>query len=147
MCGVKKILTKPEQDGEGVLIVVAAALIDAAGRMMVQRRPAGKSFAGLWEFPGGKPEAGETPQAALARELMEELGITVQSDDLTALTFASEPLGKRHLLLLLYLCRQWSGEPSLLHATELRWVNASELRSLKMPPADYPLIAVLERLL
>jgi 8-oxo-dGTP diphosphatase len=129
------------------LLVVAAALIDAKGRVLVQRRPPGSSLAGLWEFPGGKPETGESPEAALARELMEELGIVVEPRDFTASAFASEALGSRHLILLLFVCRHWIGEPQLLHATELRWVTLAELRELAMPPADYPLIAMLERLI
>jgi 8-oxo-dGTP diphosphatase len=115
--------------------------------VLVQRRPPGSSLAGLWEFPGGKPEAGESPESALARELMEELGIVVQTDDLVASAFASEPLCDRHLILLLYVCREWDGEPQLLHATELRWVTLLELHGLEMPPADLPLITALEKLI
>ncbi|MDB5714548.1 MAG: (deoxy)nucleoside triphosphate pyrophosphohydrolase [Sphingomonadales bacterium] len=138
---------EPEQIVTEVLLVVAAALIDTQGRVLVQRRPPGSSLAGLWEFPGGKPERGESPERALARELDEELGISVGVSDLTASAFASEPLGDRHLLLLLFACRVWAGAPQALHATELRWVHLAELRELEMPPADYPLIAALEKLL
>lgn len=130
-----------------LLAVVAAALIDPVGRVLVQQRPAGGSMAGLWEFPGGKIEPGETPEAALVRELDEELGIAVVPDAVSALTFASAPLGERHLLLLLYACRAWRGEPRALEASALAWHAPGELRRLAMPPADLPLIAVLERAL
>lgn len=126
------------------LFVVAAALIDAAGQVLVQQRPAGKALAGLWEFPGGKVEAGETPEAALARELHEELDIIVAPDALMPLSFASEALADRHLLLLLYLCRDWTGEPRAIDAAALVWKAPSDLRTLAMPPADAPFIAVLE---
>jgi len=126
------------------LFVVAAALVDAAGRVLVQQRPAGKHMAGLWEFPGGKVEAGETPEAALVRELAEELAITVAVDALVPLTFASEPLADRHLLLLLYRCDAWIGEPQPLEAVALAWHAPSALRGLTMPLADLPFIAVLE---
>lgn len=129
------------------LFVVAAALVDAAGRVLVQQRPAGKQMAGLWEFPGGKVEPGETPEAALVRELAEELGITVADDALVPLTFASEPLADRHLLLLLYVCRDWAGEPQALDAAALAWHSPSGLRALAMPPAEVPFIALLERAL
>jgi 8-oxo-dGTP diphosphatase len=127
------------------LFVVAVALVDRAGRVLVQQRPAGKQLAGLWEFPGGKVEPGETPEAALVRELSEELGITVAPDALRPLTFASEPLADRHLLLLLYLCREWVGEPQALDAVALAWHAPSALRGLAMPPADLPFIAILEK--
>jgi 8-oxo-dGTP diphosphatase len=130
-----------------VLMVAAAALVDAEGRVLVQRRPAGKPMAGLWEFPGGKVEPGETPESALVRELAEEVAITVPPDALAPAAFASEPLGKRHLLLLLYLARTWTGEPRAIEATALRWVRPSELHAMPMPPADRPLIGVLEALI
>jgi 8-oxo-dGTP diphosphatase len=129
------------------LFVVAVALVDRAGRVLVQQRPAGKQLAGLWEFPGGKVEPGETPEAALVRELSEELGIAVAPDALRPLTFASEPLADRHLLLLLYLCREWEGEPQALDAVALAWHAPSSLRGLAMPPADLPFVAVLEKAL
>jgi len=128
-----------------ILLVVAAALIDADGRVLVQQRPPGKPMAGLWEFPGGKVEPSEAPEAALARELEEELGITLDIGDLVPLTFASEPLGERHLTLLLYTLRDWEGAPEPRHATALRWVRPGELRGLAMPPADLPFIGVLEK--
>ena len=127
-----------------LMLVVAAALIDDAGRVLVQQRPSGKALAGLWEFPGGKVEPGETPEAALVRELAEELGIGVGVAALEPLTFASEPLADRHLLLLLYLCRGWAGEPQPLDAVALAWHMPSELHGLAMPPADLPFIATLE---
>jgi 8-oxo-dGTP diphosphatase len=130
-----------------LLFVVAAGLVDGDGRVLVQRRPPGKPMAGLWEFPGGKVEPGEVPEAALARELAEELGIAVAADALTPAAFASEALGERHLVLLLYLAREWSGTPEPRHASALKWVRAAELYGLDMPPADVPLIALLEKLL
>ena len=130
-----------------MLLVVAAALIDDAGRVLVQRRPPGKPMAGLWEFPGGKVESGELPEAALARELAEELAITLDPAALAPAAFASEGLGKRHLLLLLYTLRAWQGAPEPRHATDLRWVFPAEMRGLDMPPADLPLIPLLEALL
>jgi 8-oxo-dGTP diphosphatase len=127
-----------------MMLVVAAALVDGAGRVLVQQRPPGKALAGLWEFPGGKVEPGETPEAALARELDEELGIGVNAAALQPLTFASEPLAERHLLLLLYVCRAWTGVPQALDATALAWHAPADLRALAMPPADLPFIAALE---
>ncbi|HEX8191311.1 MAG TPA: (deoxy)nucleoside triphosphate pyrophosphohydrolase [Allosphingosinicella sp.] len=129
------------------MLVVAAALRAPDGRVLLQQRPEGKAMAGLWEFPGGKVEEGERPEAALARELEEELGIEVEAGRLAPACFASAPLGDRHLLLLLYLCREWRGEPRALHATALRWATPGEMRGLAMPPADAPLIGLLEALL
>ena len=129
-----------------ILWVVAAALIDGDGRVLVQQRPPGKPMAGLWEFPGGKVEPGEVPEAALVRELTEELGIAVESACLAPATFASESLGERHLVLLLYALRKWSGVPVAHHATALKWVRPLELHGLEMPPADKPLIGLLEAL-
>jgi 8-oxo-dGTP diphosphatase len=132
---------------ENCLIVVAAALVDRDGRVLVQQRPEGTAMAGLWEFPGGKIEPGETPEAALIRELDEELGIVVDHACLAPACFASEPLGDRHLLLLVYALRKWQGVPVAQHATALRWVRPVELYGLDMPPADRPLIGLLEALL
>lgn len=129
------------------LHVVAAAMVDADGRVLVQQRPPGKPMAGLWEFPGGKIDAGETPEAALIRELREELGVEVAQACLAPAAFASEPLGGRHLLLLLYVCRKWGGTPRAQHATALRWVHPAGLYALDMPPADRPLIGLLDALL
>lgn len=129
------------------LIVTAAALIDRDGRLLVQQRPEGKNMAGLWEFPGGKLEPDETPEAALVRELREELGIETDTACLAPATFASEPLGDRHLLLLLYICRKWRGTPQALEAAAIRWVRPIELHALPMPPADRPLIGLIEALI
>ncbi|TPG55308.1 (deoxy)nucleoside triphosphate pyrophosphohydrolase [Sphingomonas glacialis] len=126
--------------------VVAAAMIDRDGRVLVQLRAPGKAMAGLWEFPGGKIEPGETPEAALVRELAEELGILVAENSLSPLTFASAGLPGRHLLLLLYVCREWGGVPQALDATALAWHAPTELRSLAMPPADLPFITALEQI-
>ena len=131
---------------ENCLIVVAAALVDRDGRLLVQQRPEGLSMAGLWEFPGGKIEPGETPEQALIRELEEELGVDVDQACLAPACFASEPLGNKHLLLLLYVCRKWRGTPVAQHASALRWVRPVELHGLAMPPADKPLIGLLEAL-
>lgn len=131
---------------ENCLIVVAAALVDRDGRLLVQQRPEGLSMAGLWEFPGGKLEPGETPEQALIRELAEELAIDVDHACLAPACFASEPLGDKHLLLLLYVCRKWRGTPVAQHASALRWVRPVELHGLAMPPADKPLIGLLEAL-
>ena len=132
---------------QALLLVVAAALVDADGRVLVQQRSAGRSMAGLWEFPGGKVEAGEKPEAALIRELKEELGIDTHAACLAPAGFASEPLGDRHLLLLLYICRKWSGIAQALDAADIRWVRPLDLHGLAMPPADKPLIGLLDALL
>mgnify|MGYP001556215033 CR=1 FL=1 len=129
------------------LVVVAAALVDRDGRLLVQQRPQGKPMAGLWEFPGGKIEPGETPERALIRELGEELAIDVDHACLAPACFASDMLGEKHLLLLLYVCRKWRGTPVAQHASALRWVRPVELHALEMPPADEPLIGLLEALI
>jgi 8-oxo-dGTP diphosphatase len=129
------------------MIVVAAALVEPGGRILLQQRAPGRAMAGLWEFPGGKVEEGETPEAALARELEEELGIIVDPGAMVASGFASARNGDRHMLLLLYVCRSWQGEARPLDASALRWVYPDEMRELAMPPADEPLVAQLERLL
>ncbi|WP_448660530.1 (deoxy)nucleoside triphosphate pyrophosphohydrolase [Sphingomonas sp. CJ99] len=121
-------------------------MIDADGRLLVQQRPPGTAMAGLWEFPGGKVEPGETPEAALIRELDEELGVTVDHSCLAPAVFASEPLDGRHLLLLVYVLRKWTGIPQARHATALAWKKPFELHALAMPPADRPLIGLLELL-
>ena len=126
-----------------MLFVVAAALIRPDGKICLQKRPKNKAMAGLWEFPGGKVEADEAPAAALARELDEELGIGVESSSLTPLTFASQPLANRNLLLLLYTCHHWDGEVSALESPELGWFLPSEMKLLQMPPADGPFIDAL----
>ncbi|KQR84015.1 (deoxy)nucleoside triphosphate pyrophosphohydrolase [Sphingomonas sp. Leaf343] len=126
-----------------LLLVVAAALIDAHGRVLMQQRPEGKAHAGLWEFPGGKVEAGESAEAALVRELSEELGITVDRDALTPRSFSTLIAGDRHLVLLLYAVRRWRGEPVPIEASALRWDTPEALAKLPMPPADVPLVAAL----
>jgi 8-oxo-dGTP diphosphatase len=128
-------------------LVVAAALIDADGRILLQQRPPGKAMADLWEFPGGKIEPGETPEAALIRELHEELGIDTEAACLAPATFASAHLDNgTHLLLLLYVCRKWRGIPRALVASDLRWEYPAAMFALPMPPADLPLIGILEAL-
>lgn len=127
--------------------MVAAALVDRDGRVLVQQRGLERSMAGLWEFPGGKIEEGETPEAALMRELREELGIDTEAACLAPAGFASEPLGGSHLLLLLYICRKWRGIPQPLDAPAIRWVRPLDLHALAMPPADKPLIGLLDALL
>ena len=130
-----------------LLHVVAAALIDADGRVLIQQRPQGTQMAGLWEFPGGKIDLGETPEIALQRELHEELGIGVEISDLKPIAFASEALGGRHLLLLLYTCSIWQEEVKALHASAIEWLRPEELYTKDMPPADSPLIPILEKLI
>ncbi|MEO5494856.1 MAG: (deoxy)nucleoside triphosphate pyrophosphohydrolase [Sphingomonas sp.] len=124
------------------MLVVAAALIDADGRVLMARRPAGKQHAGLWEFPGGKVEPGETPKTALVRELREELGVEIDPDTLVPIAF-SESRGERHLVLLLYRCCSWRGAAQPLDAAEIGWLATDELVSLEMPPADRPLAQAL----
>jgi len=139
-------VASPGKPPKNDLVVVAAALVDRDGRLLVQQRPEGLSMAGLWEFPGGKVEPGETPEQALIRELAEELGIDVEQACLAPACFASDMLGDRYLLLLLYVCRKWRGTPVAHHASALRWVRPVELHGLAMPPADKPLIGLLEAL-
>lgn len=126
------------------MTVVAVALVDGERRVLLQQRGPNRAMAGLWEFPGGKVEDGETPEAALVREIEEELGIVLDQGALAPSCFASAGLGDRHMVLLLYVCRQWRGEPAPLDAAALRWVTVAEMRGLPMPPADAPLIPLLE---
>ncbi len=126
-----------------VLLVSAAALIDPDGRVLLAQRPDGKSMAGLWEFPGGKVEPGETPEAALIRELNEELGIGTWASCLAPLTFASHSYEGFHLLMPLFACRKWEGIPQSREGQKLAWVHARNLRDYPMPPADIPLIPIL----
>jgi 8-oxo-dGTP diphosphatase len=127
-----------------MLFVVAAALTNQDGEILLQKRPEGRQMAGLWEFPGGKVDVGESPESALVRELQEELGIDVLAENLVPITFASEPLGDRNLLLLLYRCATWLGEPVALDSPELRWLLPADMDSLPMPPADVPLVRALQ---
>ena len=130
-----------------LLLVVAAALIDADERVLIAQRPKGKQLADLWEFPGGKIDAGERPEQALIRELGEELGITVKEACLAPLTFASHAYEDFHLLMPLYVCRRWEGFVQPLDGQALKWVRPKDLRSYPMPPADSPLLPHLEELL
>ncbi|MDG2320477.1 MAG: 8-oxo-dGTP diphosphatase MutT [Rhodospirillaceae bacterium] len=129
-----------------LITVVACALIDAQTRVLLTQRPEGKAMAGLWEFPGGKIEDGETPEAALSRELFEELSITVLRADLAPLTFATHTYETFHLLMPLYLCRRWTGEVRPQESQAMAWVSRDKLRDYPMPPADEPLIPVMQRL-
>jgi 8-oxo-dGTP diphosphatase len=130
-----------------LVLVVACALVDADGRILIAQRPEGKKMAGLWEFPGGKVEPGETPEATLVRELREELGIGTKSACLAPLTFASHAYEDWHILMPLYVCRRWEGIAQPREGQVLKWVRAKELRNYPMPPADLPLIAPLIELL
>ena len=130
-----------------IVLVVAVALVDDDNRVMIAQRPEGKSMAGLWEFPGGKVEASETPENALIRELNEELSIDVTAACLAPFTFASHTYEKFHLLMPLYVCRRWAGTPQPQEGQTLKWVRANTLKNYDMPPADIPLVAMLQDLL
>lgn len=130
-----------------LVLVVAAALIDADGRVLLAQRPEGKSMAGLWEFPGGKVEPGELPEAALIRELKEELAITIRPKCLAPFTFASHAYETFHLLMPLYVCRNWEGEVTPKEGQRIAWTRAARLGDYAMPPADEPLRAMLRDLL
>ena len=130
-----------------VVLVVAVALVDADGRVLLAERPAGKPMAGLWEFPGGKVRQGETPEAALIRELKEELGIDVTASCLAPFTFASHGYEDFHLLMPLYVCRRWKGALRPREGQTLAWVRPERLADYPMPPADKPLVAMLRDLL
>ena len=130
-----------------LVLVAAAALVDVDGRVLIARRPEGKSMAGLWEFPGGKVEAGERPEDALIRELAEELGIAVHDSCLAPLTFASYAYESFHLLMPLFVCRRWTGEVRPREAQQLAWVKPLRLGDYPMPPADEPLVPMLRDLL
>ena len=136
-------MSLPAPETRRLVLVAAVALIDVDGRVLLAQRPEGKSMAGLWEFPGGKVEPGETPEAALMRELHEELGIETWASCLAPLTFASHAYADFHLLMPLFACRKWDGQPQPREAQRLAWVRASELRDYPMPPADIPLIPIL----
>jgi 8-oxo-dGTP diphosphatase len=136
-----------EPGGKPLLLVAACALVDIDGRVLLARRPEGKKMAGLWEFPGGKLHAGETPEAALIRELKEELGVDVSATCLAPFAFASHAYERFHLLMPLYLCRRWKGIPRPLEGQTLSWVRPARLSDYEMPPADKPLIPLLREFL
>lgn len=131
----------------GLVLVVACALVDADGRVLIAERPEGKSMAGLWEFPGGKVEPGETPESSLIRELQEELGIVTQAACLAPLTFVSHAYQDFHLLMPLYVCRRFEGIARPREGQRLKWVRPASLRDYPMPPADAPIIPFLIDLL
>src|SRR6202046_1580781 len=133
---------RPE-GGKPLLLVAACALVDVDGRVLLARRPEGKKMAGLWEFPGGKMHQGETPEAALIRELKEELGIDVSAACLAPFTFASYDYERFHLLMPLYLCRRWKGVAMPRENQTLKWVRPAQLPDYDVPPADKPLISML----
>ena len=134
-------------EGLPTLLVVAVALIDRDSRVLLTERPKGKNMEGLWEFPGGKVDKGETPEAALIRELQEELGVDTETSCLAPFTFASHTYEKFHLLMPLYVCRVWKGIPVGKEGQRLSWVRPSEMKNYPMPPADKPLVAMLRDLL
>lgn len=135
------------QSSKPILLVAAVLLVDVDNRVLLARRPEGKSMAGLWEFPGGKVETHETPEAALVRELHEELGIEVCETCLAPFTFASHAYDKFHLLMPLFLCRRWEGDMHPREGQEIKWVRANWLADYPMPPADLPLIPWIRDLL
>lgn len=139
-------MVSPLQNLKPLLLVVAAVLIDAEGRVLLTSRPAGKKFAGMWEFPGGKIRDGESPEQALARELREELALTVAVDHLNPLTFASHGYDDFHLLMPLFSCRAWQGVPQPCEGQKLAWVLPRDLTTYTLLPADRPLIPMLQRL-
>jgi 8-oxo-dGTP diphosphatase len=130
-------------DAKPIVLVAACALVDADGRVLLAQRPEGKSMAGLWEFPGGKIEPGETPEACLIRELHEELGVDTWASCLAPLTFASHAYERFHLLMPLFICRKWAGTPVAREGQALAWVRPVRMRDYPMPPADVPLVAML----
>ena len=130
-----------------IQLISAVALIDSDGRVLLAERPEGKIFAGYWEFPGGKIETGETPEAALVRELDEELGVDTKDSCLAPLGFVSHPYDTHHMVLLLYVCRKWSGRPRPKEGGQLKWVAPARLRDFEMPPANKELISVIQDLL
>lgn len=134
-------------NGKKIVLVAACALVDADGRVLLAQRPEGKKLAGLWEFPGGKIEAGESPESALVRELAEELGVVTKEDCLAPLTFASYGYDDFHLLMPLFVCRRFEGAARGLEGQAIKWVRPRDMRQYPMPPADEPLIPYLIDLL
>lgn len=130
-----------------VVLVVAVALVDLDGRVLLTQRPPGKKLAGMWEFPGGKVEKNETPEAALVRELHEELHLDISAACLAPFAFASHAYDDFHLLMPLYICRRWAGQPDPREGQAMKWVRPIKMRELEMPPADIPLVAMLRDLL
>jgi 8-oxo-dGTP diphosphatase len=130
-----------------LLLVAACALIDADHRVLIAKRPEGRALAGYWEFPGGKVEAGETPEDTVIRELHEELSVKITKPCLAPLTFSTYDYLEFHILLALFVCRRWEGSPTPREAQEIKWVRANRLRDFQMPPADEPLISHLADLL
>lgn len=137
----------PPLGARPLLLVAAAALVDVDGRVLIAQRPAGKSMAGLWELPGGKVDAGETPEQALVRELHEELAIETATSCLAPIAFASHGYDKFHLLMPVFACRKWAGVPQSREGQALKWVRPFELGRYSMPPADVPLVGLLRDLL
>jgi len=136
-------MTETSSSGLPIILVSACALLDADNRILLAQRPEGKSMAGLWEFPGGKVEPGETPEQALIRELEEELSVKTWESCLAPLSFASHAYDSFHLLMPLFVCRKWEGYPVANENQQLKWVRVNELRQYPMPPADDPLIPAL----
>tara|TARA_B110000881_G_scaffold20015_1_gene14607 strand:+ start:209 stop:625 length:417 start_codon:yes stop_codon:yes gene_type:complete len=134
-------------DPKNLIVVASIALIDASNQILIAKRPNKKHLSGLWEFPGGKIEKGESPENALIREVKEELNININNKCIAPLTFSEFDYKKFHLLLLLYVCRRWEGEPMSMEKNEIKWVKANTLRQYKMPPADDSLIYSLQDLL
>ena len=142
------MMLKPDRNMDNpILLVSACALLDRDNRILIAQRPEGKHMAGLWEFPGGKVEAGETPEESLIRELEEELGVKTWQSCLAPLTFASHAYPDFHLLMPLFVCRKWEGTPLSNEGQQLKWVRVENLRDYPMPPADEPLIPALRDLL
>jgi 8-oxo-dGTP diphosphatase len=135
------------RNGLDVLVVAACALVDIDGRVLLAQRPEGRSLAGLWEFPGGKVEPGETPEEAVIRELNEELAIDISESCLAPFTFASHTYDAFHLLMPLYVCRKWEGQISAQEGQQIAWVRPNRMSTYPMPPADLPLVAMLQDLL
>ncbi len=139
--------TTEAEPARPIVLVAAVALVDRDGRVLIAKRPEGKAMAGLWEFPGGKVDPGETPETALIRELDEELGIQVPARCLAPLTFASHAYDEFHLLMPLYVCRNWDGIVAAREGQDLKWVRPMRLGDYDMPPADAPLVAMVRDLL